>query len=370
MRKVLILGVSTVQLDAIKILKEMDFETYAAAYAPGPANNIVDHFAEINFIEEDKVIEFVRDNEIECVYSVGSDAAMPVCTSINEKLGLANFVSSKIAKICNNKIKLREYLGNRFRGNINFQNISDKDTKIRIDVPFIMKPSDSQGQRGVRLIHNREDYNKFFEECKSYSRAGWVIIEEYIDGPELSINAYIVDGQVAFLQPSDRKVWSQFQGGLIHRHVLPSKEMNNELEKELKDLVNRTVNKLGIKNGPLYFQIMIRDGQPYIIEVTPRLDGCHMWNLLKYYTNVNLLKLTFEHLLNGRIDEIKNYIISSQCYSLEFLCQEPNTKADFSKNQIPSNALVSRMYYKQGEMIRAINGQYEKIGYFITKEMR
>ncbi|MDC7783888.1 ATP-grasp domain-containing protein [Priestia megaterium] len=371
MKKVLVLGVAAVQMDAILQLKEMGIKTYACAQAnDGPGSKVADHFELINFIDEDKVIELINNQEIDCVYSVGSDIAMPISTAISEKMGLPYFVTSRTAKICNNKNQMRDFFGNNFKGNVRYQILENSSTEITLDYPFIMKPSDSQGQRGVRLINNFSEFSSHFQESKNYSRSGLVIIEEYVTGPELSVNAYVVDGEVAFMVPSDREVWPQFDGGLIHKHVVPSKILNDELNENLKDLVFRTAKKLGVVNGPLYFQIKISNNEPYIIEVTPRLDGCHMWNLLKYYTGVNLIKLTFEHLLFENTDELKNYKEPNSEYILEFICEVPHKQVDYSEYTIPSNVLSTMNYYNNGDFIRPINGKLEKIGYFIIKNNR
>ncbi|GAB6256325.1 ATP-grasp domain-containing protein [Peribacillus sp. N1] len=371
MKKVLVLGVASVQMDAILKLKEMGITTYACAQAnDGPGSKVVDQFELINFVDEEKVIELIKNEEIDCVYSVGSDIAMPISTDISEKMNLPYFVTTEIARICNNKNQMRDFFGNDFKGNIRYQILENSSTKIILDYPFIMKPSDSQGQRGVRLINNFNEFLAHFEVAKNYSRSDLVIIEDYINGPEISVNAYILDGDVAFMIPSDREVWPQFQGGLIKKHVVPSKILNSESEHNLKDLVFRAAKKLGISNGPLYFQIKVKNNQPYIIEVTPRLDGCHMWNLLNHYTGVDLIKLTFEHLLYKNTEEINKFKSVDSGYTLEFLCEVPNTKVDYSRYTIPPDALFSMNYYKNGDLIRPINGQYEKIGYFITKNNR
>lgn len=368
MKKVLILGVASVQMDAILQLKEMGIETYACAQAnDGPGSKVVDHFELINFTDKERVIEFINKHQIDCVYSVGSDIAMPISTAISETMTLPYFVSSYIAEICNNKNQMRNFLGKDFRGNVKYQVLQESDTNIELEYPFIMKPSDSQGQRGVHLVNNFNEFQKHFEDAKKHSRSNLVIIEDYISGPELSVNAYLVDGNVVFMVPSDRETWPEFQGGLIRKHIVPSQFNNPILNRNLQELVQRTAARLGIKNGPLYFQIKLEDNEPYIIEVTPRLDGCHMWNILEYYTGVNLIKLTFEHLLNGSTQELQKYVDPVSKYSLEFICEEPNTYIDYSKYKIPSKALESLNYYDNGDLIRPINGRFEKVGYFIIE---
>lgn len=367
--RVLILGVAAVQMDAILELKKMGYETYACAMAAdGPGAEVADHFATINILDKEAVIEYIKENNISVVYSVGSDLAIPVANYISEKLGMPHFVSEQTAVICNNKNLMRETLGHDFVGNVKFQVIRSVDEEVNVEYPFILKPADSQGQRGVKLIQTFEEYREHYEVAKQYSRSGLVIIEQYISGPELSVNAYVVDGEVPFLIASDRDTWPQYTG-LIHKHIVPTTNLTNESDTQLREIVKNACKKLGVNNGPIYLQMKLEKGQPYIIEVTPRLDGCHMWKLLQYYTGINLLKLTFEHLLKDDISELENLNDQYETgYELEFICQAPHTLADYTQyeHQI-KNGLSTFNYYNQGDNIRPVNGKHEKIGYFINK---
>lgn len=363
----LILGVSAVQMDAILQLKEMGYETHACAMAKdGPGADVADYFKKIDILNKEAIINYIKDNNISLVYSVGSDLAMPVASFISEKLNMPYFASEKTARICNNKNLMRATLGNNFKGNVKFQVIDSEEEKLKLDFPFILKPADSQGQRGVKLIHNHEEYLENYKNTKSYSRSGLVIIEEYISGRELSVNGYIVNGSLKYLIASDRVVWSEYTG-LIHKHVVPPNTISLDTTNEIKDIVNRACKELDINNGPVYAQMKLENNSPYIIEITPRLDGCHMWKLLSYYTGVNLLKLTFEHLLNNDTCELENeYEEFSNGHILEFICQQPNSKADYSLSKDASiNSICKFNYYAQGENVRPVNGKFDKIGYFI-----
>lgn len=368
--KVLILGVASVQMDAILELKKMGYETYACAMAKdGPGADVVDHFEEINILDVELVINYIKKNEISLVYSVGSDLAMPVASHISQQLNMPHFVSEETARICNNKNLMRTTLGNDFNGNVRFQVIKSEEEEIELEYPFILKPADSQGQRGVKLVKNYNEYLESYGDAKRYSRSGLVILEQYISGPELSVNGYIVDGEVMFLIPSDRETWPEYTG-LIHKHVVPTENLTEKTTDQLKKIIDSACKKIGITNGPVYAQMKLEQGKPYIIEITPRLDGCHMWNILNYYTGVNLLKLTFEHLLNSDISELNNQKEGPRDgYILEFICQQPNTNANYSVYQHEiQRSLYSFNYYKQGENIRSVNGKFDKIGYFIYKK--
>lgn len=366
MKNILILGVAAVQYDAIKHLKNKGYNVHAIARGnDGPGADIADKFTEIDILDLEKVEQYIKDNNIDIVYSVGSDISMPVVSKLSEKLGMKHFVSEETAKICNNKNLMRETLGDGFPGNIRFKVMDEIEEPENLNYPFIVKPTDSQGQRGVALVNNYTEFKKAFFEAKQASRAGLVITEQYISGPEVSVNGYLIDGELKYVAISDRDTWPQFTG-LIHKHILPSRKANEDVQVSVKNILEKISNKVGIQNGPVYAQMKIEDDSPYLIEITPRLDGCHMWNVIQKNSGINLLELTFEHLLNNNTAEIKNMKFEDKTHILEFVCQKPYEQAEYSHLEKEMNeALDSFKYYNTADEIRPINGKYEKIGYFV-----
>ena len=364
--KVLILGVASVQMDAVIELQKIGCETYTIAMAKdGPAADVADHFDIINILDEEAVVKHIQDNDIDVVYSTGSDLAMPVACRISERLGMPHFVTSKAAYICNHKNAMREALTRDCEGNIPYQVMSEIG-KINIEYPAILKPSDAQGQRGIFLINSQEEFEEHFEAAKAYSREGKVIVEKYINGPEVSVNGYMVNGVLRFIVASDRDTWPEYTG-LIHRHIVPGKAFSNEAEKRMTRILEDACNRIGILNGPVYFQMKVMGNQPYIIEMTPRLDGCHMWNILERATGVNLMQLTFKHLLSNDVSELDKWNEKVTPMELVFWCQEPKTYMDRSILGLPKDAEFFFYYYEDGDYIRPVNGRYEKIGYYIRK---
>ncbi|NLY87522.1 MAG: hypothetical protein GX083_03120 [Clostridiales bacterium] len=133
------------------------------------------------------------------------------------------------------------------------------------------------------------------------------------------------------------------------------------------DLAKRIANKIGIKDGPCYYQIKLRNCEdPIIIEVTPRLDGCHMWNLIKHYCGVDLLDATFRHLLDGDQVIKERFSFPTEEYQLIFLNKEPNLRVDKSEFDVEGSEYIC-YYYEEGDRVMKINGYIEKCGYLIRK---
>ena len=369
--KFLVLGIGNAQVDLIKKLA-IDHEIHAVSYLPeGAGRQFVDTFKQIDIKDEQSVFEYARLHSIDIIYSIGSDLGMMTAAAVSNKLKLPSFVTPEIARVCHNKGLLRSRLG-KLDWNVKHNILEGISNMAEFSYPFILKPVDSQGQRGVFLVKNKRDFFERFSTSLRYSRSERLIVEEYIEGPEISVNAYVVDGEIRFSFISDRIVWSGFSGGIIHKHRFPSQFITIESTIKIRQLMMEVIDRIGIENGPVYFQIKLkRNTEPKLIEVTPRLDGCHLWRLIKHATGVDLLEITTNHLMGN----IENSFVFKNgngtpngdgTWVLEFMCEKPEKEVDINKYDT-SNSLYQDWYYENGETVNPMNTFMEKCGYQIYK---
>ena len=367
LKKILILGVGNAQVDALKYLSEnTDFEIHACSYINEGAGIVYsDKFSMININDTKKISEYVKENDIDIIYSIGSDIAMPTIAQVSNELSLPCFLSPELPSICNNKHFLRASLGVDFDGNLKFCVAEKLEQLAEWSIfPCILKPVDSQGQRGVYKINGKQDFEQQFEISQSYSRSNKVIVEEFVNGPEISVNLYMYRGQIKFFLVSDRIVFEDLPGGIIKEHHLPSAFTDDDDRVKIYNLVERCVKKLGISDGPVYFQIKLENGYK-VIEVASRLDGCHMWDLILHFCGDNLLKATFEHLINGKEPFFNNELYDKR-FELNFFCEKPGVKFNREKYDL-TNACKTVWYYSTGEIVPSVNGIMEKCGYMIRE---
>lgn len=366
-KKLLILGAGNAQIDLIAYARDAGFEIYGCSYTNTDKGiPLLDHFAMIDITDAGKIEKYVMENRIDYIYSVGSDIAVPTICKVAEKTGKFHFVSSQTAQLCCNKHLMRKALGNDSRFNVPYmvcRTLSEAETADFY--PLMMKPVDSQGQRGVYRADNFEELSAHFDSTMQFSKSGQIILEKHISGKEVSVNAYVKDGNIIFSMLSDRESFADFPGGIIKAHHLPSAFEGTEAHKEINKLVCEAVKTLEIENGPVYFQIKVSEGNPYLIEVTPRLDGCHMWRLIKEYCGIDLLEMTVSHML-GKDIHTKKYDVSSIPFHMEFFCEPPETVFQTEKYE-NQTGLYKRMYYETGDTVKRMNGYMEKCGYRILK---
>lgn len=371
MKNIMILGTGNAQTDAIKYCKEAGYKTYGCSNATGYKSiELLDEFVLLDVRDYVGISEYAAKNGIDAIYSVGSDIAMPAAMRASEILNLPHYLSYETALTCQNKNRIRAFLGNDFEGNLPYMIATCIDEAMEFDgFPCMMKPVDSQAQRGCFRVGNSDEMRDKFGISLEYSASKHVILERFVDGPEISVNAFVDNGVIVFSLISDRVVFDEFPGGIIKEHHLPSTFTTPKGQENIQSLVRRVIHKLGIMNGPVYFQIKMEGDTPYLIEVTPRLDGCHMWKLIKYYCGVDLLDATFRHLLKPQEPLSYKIVPEHETMKLKFMCERPGVAFDRNKYpfaQSPDN-YYQHWYYETGDIVMKQNGWMEKGGYIICR---
>lgn len=368
-KRAIILGVGNAQVDAIKYLQSEGWFVIGCSYRnEGPGAPLVDQFELINITDHTAIRSLAEKENVQFVYSIGSDFAMPTIVKVSQSLGLPSFLTLDQANHLNDKSSLRNFLFQNQLNPVKFFTAKSLDQALLWDsYPVIIKPIDSQGQRGVFTVQSRGDLAQWFDKAMRFSPSKTVIIEEYLDGPEISANLFLHKGQIIHNFISDRFAVENVPGGIPQSHRLPSKFCFGDALIQTNALIQKCVELIGIKNGPMYFQLKLTSMGPRIIEITPRLDGCHIWQLIKYCWNVNLLALTFRLLLNQPLDNDEPLILQKSA-QLVFSHTPPGEPYTTIGKVLPTQIIHHVAYYQEGERVNAINGILEKTGYMILEE--
>ena len=366
-RTILILGCGNFQIDAIKLCKERGFRVIGCSYTnTDPGIPLLDGFRQVDIKDIEGVTAYAREEHASIVYSVGSDIAIPTAIKASEELGLPHFFSYETACRCQDKGLSRKYLKDTEWSIPYVVAKTAEEAKSFAAYPAMMKPVDSQGQRGCFRVTCPEDIDANFETSVGYAQSGEVIIEHFIDGPEISVNAFLHDGELLFFMPSDRYSFSEFPGGIIKEHGLPCTAIDDVSREKVRQLVIEVADLMGIKEGPAYYQIKLDGNQPRLIEVAPRLDGCHMWRFVKTYCGYDLLAASFDLLIDGIVDEPGDVTCEKGDWRLTFMSSVPNVPFDSSQYDTEGAVYVQR-YYQDGDNVRSLNGHMEKCGYYIHR---
>ena len=140
---------------------------------------------------------------------------------------------------------------------------------------LVIKPVDSRGSRGVQRVAQVEDLSKAFMLARSHSPTERVMVEQYLEGPQVSTESVVLNGVCYTPGFSDRNYehlekYAPFfieNGGDLPSH-LPA-----DIQQKVKDLVGRAASAMGVTDGTVKGDIVIHKGEPYVIELAARLSG-------------------------------------------------------------------------------------------------
>ena len=140
---------------------------------------------------------------------------------------------------------------------------------------LVIKPADSRGSRGVQRLARVRELQAAFELARRHSPTGRVMVEAYLDGPQVSTESIVTGGRCYTPGFSDRnyeflETHAPFfieNGGDLPSH-LPI-----ETQDRVRDVVSRAAAALGVLEGTVKGDIVVHKGEPYVIELAARLSG-------------------------------------------------------------------------------------------------
>ncbi|MBI5443586.1 MAG: ATP-grasp domain-containing protein [Deltaproteobacteria bacterium] len=365
MKKALILGTLAPQADVVRALQDDGWFVVACGrYAGGPALAAVDRFEPVAVNDIPGVVDLARRERVEFIHSAGSDKALPTIAAASRALGLPTFSTAETVRLTGDKKVLRDCLAASGLDPIRYRRVTSSADLDGWDLfPAIVKPADGSGQRGVFRAHSREEAVRGLPWTLGYSAAGSALVEEFLEGPEVSANCLVVGGCLAFCAVSDRLLLDGYTGGLPRAHLLPGP--GTAAAAQVRKLAARVVRAIGLENGPAYLQLKLTSAGPRLLEVAPRLDGCHLWRLIRGVEGVDLLGASLR-LLVGSSPGALEVEAEAPPKALTFLRARPWTVFRRAEHPAPAVAEHVAYDYEEGEIVRPVNGYLERVGYHVA----
>jgi biotin carboxylase len=236
--------------------------------------------------------------EIDGIVSPGTDWPVGVAARIAERAGLPHPITPATAVLATNKLRQRERLAEAAVPQPRWWVVGNGDVPPALDGPAVVKAPDRQGQKGLSLVERPEGLPAAIERARSAARSGAALVEELVDGPEVTVIGFSAGGAFTALAVTDRVVAGPPAFGVALAHVWPSEVSGTS---NLSDTVSRALAALGVENGPSYTQLRVGADGPKVIEVAARLGGGHDAELVEAATGVDLNGLALDAALGNEL---------------------------------------------------------------------
>jgi biotin carboxylase len=294
-KRLLVLGAGPAQLGLLGAAREQGLFVIALDRDPtAPGFRYADRRAIISTEDEHGIERLASAEGVEGIIAPGIDWPVGIAARVAERLGLPHPIDAAVANRAVSKQKQREALAEANVPQPSWHIVSAPEGGL--PVPSVVKAPDRQGQKGLTLVRSQDELPAAIARALEESHSGVAIIEELVDGPEVTVNAFSLRGEFHPLTVTDRLTADPPAFGVALAHVWPS-----EAGGKAAEVAEAAVTALGIENGPSYTQLRIGPDGPQVIEVAARLGGGHDAELAKLALGVDLNGLALQTALGEPI---------------------------------------------------------------------
>lgn len=383
-KKIMMVGAGSCQINGIKSLKAQGHKVIVADYSEtSMGKSLADIAVLADAFKADEILESAREYAVDAVITMGTDQPLLPVVKTAETLGLPRFITSETAYAVTNKREMKRIFKEKNIPTVPFALVKkgfDVDEIAHITPPYVMKPIDSQGQRGIFLVETPIDIRLHFDDVLAHSREDEILIEAYYENEEITVSGWVVKGDAKVLTITDRVTFTPSEHiGVCVAHEYPSKFYPFYAD-EFHRLTQRICDAFSIEDGPIYFQMLVGNKGVMVNEIACRLGGAFEDVTIPYVTGVDILKCNIDGAF-GNLDIDKDLIEkikvnetnakegTHKYFSTQLFFCRPGKVAD----QTNIKKLMALPYilevgynFKTGDMLMPIETASQRAGYMIV----
>jgi len=362
MKKLAIIGASYLQQPLVEKCKELGVYSICFAWEEGAVcKDLCDKFYPISTIEKEAILKVCQEEKIDGITTIASDVATLTVNYVAEKMGLVGN-PDKYSQTATNKYLMRQCFMEHNVPSPKFcltDGVVPEVAKF-FRFPVIVKPTDRSGSRGVEKVEKLDDLQKAVERACNESFQKKAVIEEFVEGREISVESISFKGKHCVLQITD-KVTTEAPFFVEIEHHQPS-SLPEDIQAKVREIVLNALNALHIQYGASHAELKItKDGAIRVIEIGARMGGDFIGSdLVKLSTGYDFLKGVID-VAFGDFSEPKQteqkfsgvYFLSEETKDILPIIQNADKFPEIVRAEVTDNTL------------RRIEKSSDRSGYFI-----
>ena len=300
-KSVLIFGVGLLQKSIIYRAKLMGLYTIGIdPAADATCKDEVDAFEIVGGQDLEGTMAVAKKYQVEAIVTAATDKPLVMMARVAKELNFS-FYSVETAQWSTDKFQMKERFELGGVPHAQGRLISKVEEAEGLVLPVIVKPRDNSGSRGVKLCRDKNELQICIDEALENSKLDTVLVEEFIEGPEYSIESLHHDRKSEVIQFTEKKT-TEFPYNVELGHIQPA-NISDENKQKICEIIAKIGKALNFENCPSHTELKINDRGIFVIETSPRLGGDYITSTLTpLSTGVNLedelLKISFGESIN------------------------------------------------------------------------
>ncbi len=309
--KVLVLAGGYDQIALIQELKSRGCEVILADYFQNPpAKSYADRHYPISTLDEASVLELARKEQVDLVTTACTDQALLTASSVSEVLGLPCYIAKEKAMQVTNKYYMKRIFSENGIPSARYVLLEqpegwyDRVKEKNMPFPLVVKPCDCNSSKGVVRVDDAAALCVAVDNAFALSRSGKVVVEEFIDGEEVSIDAWVNGDEAVVLSVSTTsKIANNKNAFTIYQSKYPVDGIDR-IRADIETIADNIAKAFGLKNCPLLIQALVRDDKVYVIEFSARMGGGTKYKLIEYMSGVNIMQVYVNRVLGDESQHV------------------------------------------------------------------
>lgn len=343
----------------------MGFRTHVFAWEAGAvAKDMAFRFYPISIVEKEQILDIAKKIQPGGVVSIASDLAQITVNYVATGLGLVSN-GSESTQLSTNKYMMRRALKSSGLPCPNFEKASAyQPEKIeKFEFPIVIKPVDRSGSRGVTKVSDKLKLKEAFDTAFEESFSKEVIIEEFIEGREISVEMISWKSEHFYITTTDKVTTGSPHFIETEQHQPSS--LPEKINSRVIELAKRALSALKIQYGASHTEFLITDKEEiFIVEVGARMGGDHIGaRLVELSCGFDYLREVINISCGIEPKIIKTY---SKCSGIKYLLPLAGKVSKIVNNCTRYPELVEwEVFVNRGDTIASISDSSDRAGYIL-----
>ena len=366
-KSILVFGVGELQQSIISRAKKMDL--YVVGIDPcedAYCKDDCDAFEVVGGQDFIGTIEVAKKYNVSAIVTAATDKPLVMMARVAKELSLP-FYSVETAEWSTDKFQMKQ----RFleggvpcaRGRL----IHNSEEAQDLYFPLICKPRDNSGSRGVKLCRDLTELDSCIKEALEVSKLDTVLVEEFIEGREFSIEGLHYDGKSEVIQFTEKKT-TEFPYNVELGHKQPA-NLTDDQRNQICDIISKIASCMHFKNCPSHTELKINERGIFVIETSPRLGGDYITSTLTpLSTGINLEDQLLHIALGEPVDTTTGRVDKASAVCFFSLPEGNVTAIDSRIDEVSSwpNVHSFQLKLEVGDTVNKITSSLNRYGQFIV----
>lgn len=308
-KRLLILGGNRISCEIVRKAKELGIYTMVTDWYPidrSPAKQLADEYFMTSTADIPSMVKLIKDEKVDGVITGFTDSVLPYYADMCELAGLPHYGTREQFETLTNKNAYKKLCKQYGVPVVDEYHLTENDLHTdkvnQIKYPVLVKPADGSGARGVFICKDKDELINNYQKALRHSETKEIIVERFVEGKEVTVFYTLRDGEIYLSAMGNRHIKDNQKDTLALpvAYTFPSiylKDYTRNVDPRVKEMFS----SLGMKDGMVFMQCLIEDGECLVYDIGYRLTGSLEYKLLEEICGYNPLEMMINYALTGKM---------------------------------------------------------------------